>query len=60
MARLIDADRLETLVQATLYKILERMPEDSGALYAATVASFEVFGDMIKLAPTVKETKEEK
>lgn len=60
MARLIDADRLGTIVQATLYKILEKMPEDNQTLYAATVASFETFGEMIKLAPTVKETKEEK
>lgn len=60
MARLIDADRLERLVQATMYKILEKIPEDNKTLYASTVASFEVFGDMIKFAPTVKETKEEK
>lgn len=60
MPRLIDADRLETLVQATLYRILENMPEDNETLYASTVAAFETFGEMIRLAPTVKETKKEK
>lgn len=60
MARLIDADRLSLLVNATLEKILEKMPENESILCISTVASFKTFEEMINQAPTVKETKEEK